>query len=223
MPAPVDRLVLEGLEVLSLVARRIARRLGNRIPLDDLMALGRPVLMELARDYDPGRATFASYAALRLKWAIFDGLRRETRWRSELSRATALAASERYGEAERDGEGRVDDDPEACRRQLGELLAGHAAAMALGLAAVLVDQDGAIADDAEGPEERAARAELAEVVRRAVCALPERERALVERHYYGGERFDRIAQDLGISKSRASRLHAHAIEALSQALSEGEP
>ena len=222
MPAPADRLLLEGLEVLSVVARRIGRRLGNRISVDDLMALGRPALLEIARAYDPSRASFAAYAALRLKWAIIDGVRRETQWRSELARATALAASERYAEAERDGEVRPDDDPDACRRELGELLAGHAAAMTLGLSAGGADQDGAFADAADSPEERASQVERSGAVRRAVRGLPERERALIERHYFGDERFDHIAQDLGISKSRACRLHARAIEALGQVLRDSD-
>ena len=49
-------------------------------------------------------------------------------------------------------------------------------------------------------------------------ALPARERALIERHYFGGEPFDEIAKDLGISKSWASRLHTQAIQALAKAL-----
>ena len=36
----------------------------------------------------------------------------------------------------------------------------------------------------------------------------------MERHYYGGEPFDVIAADLGISKSWASRLHERAILAV---------
>jgi RNA polymerase sigma factor for flagellar operon FliA len=88
--------------------------------------------------------------------------------------------------------------------------------MVLGLAAAQGDLDASLADDTASPEDRTAAAEIAAEVRRAVEALPERERALIERHYYGGERFDAIAQDLGISKSRASRLHAQGIEQLSR-------
>jgi RNA polymerase sigma factor for flagellar operon FliA len=89
--------------------------------------------------------------------------------------------------------------------------------MALGLVASHGDV-AALPDEADSPEESASRAELAQAVRRAVQELPERERALVERHYFDGERFDRIAQDLGISKSWASRLHAQAIGRLSEQL-----
>jgi RNA polymerase sigma factor for flagellar operon FliA len=89
--------------------------------------------------------------------------------------------------------------------------------MALGLLSGHGDV-AAVPDAADDPEERASRAELAQAVRHAVRELPERERALVERHYFDDERFDQIAQDLGISKSWASRLHSQAIERLGELL-----
>jgi RNA polymerase sigma factor for flagellar operon FliA len=204
--------------VLQNVAKRIARRLGRRIPLDDLIALGHPALLNVARTYDPSRSTFAAYASVKIKWAIFDGIRRETRWRSVAARAGALAASARFAEGRS-----ADDDAETAPTQeahaarLGELLAGHAAAMALGLVASHGDV-AAVPDASESPEERAVRAELVHAMRAAVSSLPERERILIERHYFGDERFDLIAQDLGISKSWASRLHAQALVRLNELL-----
>lgn len=218
MQAPEDRLVNEGLPVLHRVARRIARRLGRRIPVDDLIALGHPALIDVARTYDASRSSFEAYASTKIRWAIFDGIRRETRWRSVAARASALAASARFAEGRSaDEDGDIPPTQEAYAERLGRLLAGHAAAMALGLVASRRDV-AALPDEAESPEESASRAELAQAVRRAVQELPERERALVERHYFEGERFDRIAQDLGISKSWASRLHAQAIVRLSEQL-----
>ncbi|AUX21030.1 RNA polymerase sigma factor [Sorangium cellulosum] len=218
MRAPEDQLIHEGLAVLHQTARRIARRLGRRIPVEDLIALGHPALIEIARTYDPSRSTFGAYAATKIRWAIFDGIRRETRWRSAAARASALAASARFAE----GRGADDDagapaTQEAYAARLGGLLAGHAAAMALGMAAAHGDV-AALPDAADSPEECASRAQLAQAVRHAVRELPERERALVERHYFDGERFDQIAQDLGISKSWASRLHSQAIERLGELL-----
>ncbi|WP_437837532.1 sigma-70 family RNA polymerase sigma factor [Sorangium sp. So ce1153] len=218
MRAPEDRLIAEGLELLHLVARRIARRLGRRIPVEDLVALGHPALLEVARTYDPARSTFEAYAKRKIRWAIFDGIRRETRWRSAAARASALAASARFAEGRgADDDADVPATQEAYAARLGGLLAGHAAAMALGLVSAHGDV-AAVPDAADSPEECASRAQLARFVRDAVRELPERERALVERHYFDGERFDQIAQDLGISKSWASRLHSQAIERLGERL-----
>ncbi|KYF68292.1 sigma-70 family RNA polymerase sigma factor [Sorangium cellulosum] len=220
MRAPEDRLVAEGIHLLALVAKRIARRLGRRIPVEDLVALGHPALIDVARTYDPSRSTFEAYAKRKIRWAIFDGIRRETRWRSAAARASALAASARFAEGrgpDADADADAPATQEAYAARLSGLLAGHAAAMALGLASAHGDV-AAVPDAADSPEECASRAQLAQVVRDAVSELPERERALVERHYFDGERFDQIAQDLGISKSWASRLHGQAIERLGERL-----
>lgn len=222
MSSEIDQRYAEGLDVLQVVARRVARRLGNRVPVDDLLDAGRPALLGIVRSYDPGRSSFAVYARVKLGWAILDVIRRQTRWRSEHPRATALAAAEKYLEARHEAEEPLPEPREACEERLGELLAGHAAAMVLGLVAAREELDEGLPDGQESPEEHAASAELAAALRGAVAALPERERALIERHYFGGERFDHIAQDLGISKSWASRLHAQGIAQLSRSLRDRE-
>lgn len=217
MLAEVD-LVRQGLPVVQRVSRRIARRLGGHVPLDDLLGIGNLALVEVARSYDPSRAGFPSYAASRLTWAILDGLRRETHGRSAAARVLAVMASERFTEA---AETRPESDEPTTLEQdqaaLRGLLDGHAAALALGLLATPHTATLAPAP-ARTPEEEMSRAEIAHVTRRAVEALPARERALVERHYYGGEQFDVIAVDLGISKSWACRLHEKAMGELARAM-----
>ena len=206
--------------MLQFVAKQLSRRLGRHIALEDLIALGHPALMEVARTYQPNRAKFATYTALKVKWAILDGVRRETRSRSASARAAAVAISERLSEDTEVilAETGVPVTEEECQDRLRELLEGHAAAMALGLTASRDDAVDSIPDSVASPEECAARQELRRDIWRAVEALPDRERALIERHYFGGEPFDEIAKDLGVSKSWASRLHTQAIQALAKAI-----
>ena len=68
------------------------------------------------------------------------------------------------------------------------------------------------------PEDLLGDAEMLERVRTAVEKLPEQERQMVERHYFKGERLDQAAAALGLSKSWGSRLHARAIELITQSL-----
>jgi RNA polymerase sigma factor for flagellar operon FliA len=216
--AETERRVREGRPLLELVARRVARGLAGQVRFDDLVALGWPALYEAARSWDPSRSKFTTFAAMKVRWAILDGVRRETHGRALKGRATALAASERFGAAALPAEP-LPDEPlpdDAAQAELRALLDGHAAALAFGLVAAVGDMADAV-DASESPEERTARAQFAVAVRRKVAALPERERALVERHYYEGEQFDAIAKDLGISKSWASRLHAQAMKRLAEA------
>lgn len=219
MTAEHNRLVREGLPVLELVARRIARRMGGHLDVDDLIALGHPALIEVARTYDPSRAKFEAYAAIKVKWAILDGLRREMYGRIGSARWAGVIASERFADAmsATSGEGGELLTEEGYRERLLTVLDGHAAALALGLAAD-ASETGGISGTHESPEDSVARAELRRAMANAIRALPERERTLIERHYYGGESFDAIAKELGISKSWASRLHTQAIRALATSL-----
>jgi RNA polymerase sigma factor for flagellar operon FliA len=96
-----------------------------------------------------------------------------------------------------------------------------ATAMAVGLVAEAArgeEGDVTSVDAGLSPEEALASAELLHQVRVAIDELPREEAELVRRHYLNGERFDRVAAELGLSKSWASRLHTRAIGRLSKRL-----
>lgn len=219
----VERRVREGYALLDAVSRRVSRRFAGKVPLEDLKAHGADALLDIAERYDPTRAKFSTFATMKLQWAMLDGVRRDRRGRLG-ARAAAMLASARYSATHEssaaDGvrpEGELPTE-EACQTRLRTLLDGHAAALAIGLVAAEIAGAGAGAHT-ESAEEHFERAELGAAVRSAVRELPDpRQRALVERHYFGGEQFDAIARELGISKSWASRIHAQAIEALSTRL-----
>src|SRR5262245_46669905 len=192
-------LLREGLPVAEAVSKRVAWRLGRLAEVDDLLSIAKIALYDVIRSYNPARAAFAVYAAAKLKWAIFDEVRRQTHGRSEAARINAVIASERFGEAF-DAELAPRDEPpsmEDWQARLTAMLEGHAAARAVGLCHSSVDVM-RVPDVAASPEEAAARSEIAALLRRSIELLPERERTLVERHYYGGEPFEAIAASLGI-------------------------
>jgi RNA polymerase sigma factor for flagellar operon FliA len=214
--AEVDR-IREGMVVVDAVAYRLARRLGPHVELEELRAIGRLALVRVNQSFDPARSTFAAYAAYKLKWAIFDEVRRTTHARSAAARLSSVMASERQLEQVADPDEATDLSAEGFQSRLTGLLEDQAAALAMGLSTSRADAM-SLGDDSGSPEEVTARAQVAASVRGALSELPERERTLVERHYYGGEAFDVIAEDLGISKSWASRLHDRAIATLGKAL-----
>ena len=105
--------------------------------------------------------------------------------------------------------------PEAADRRLSSYLAGIATAIAVG--SMVGHED--VADGPErSPEEIASRAELAQQVRAIVGRLPDAERTLIERHYFGDETLDQASASLGLSKSWGSRLHARAVERIAREL-----
>lgn len=215
-----------GLDLVDAMARRIAREVGAVAELADLVSYGREGLLDAARKFDPARGVpFRGYASFRIRGAIIDGVRQSSRLpRRAHERLNGLAA------ANRTSEGAYEDalappPPGAtladAERALGDHLAAMATAVAVGLLSSTAYGDEGervpIAIDAS-PEEALGRAELLEVVRRAIAELPAEEQTLVRRHYLEGERFDHVAADLGLSKSWASRLHTRAIKRLTEKL-----
>ena len=96
-------------------------------------------------------------------------------------------------------------------------MAGIATAMAMGT--LVASDEGPGTEGAEAtPEQLVGNAELMARVRAVVERLPDRERVLIERHYFGDETLDAVAASLGLSKSWGSRLHARAIERIEHEL-----
>ena len=198
-----DRLFRVGLPIVDHVARRVSRRARGRMELEDLQSVGKIALLQLARRYTPGRVSFPRYSARRLRWAMLDALRRETHGRCVGPIRTKPAERSSTGSKER-GHSPA-RSPSALRQGRGLIVTFRA-------------DVGPVADRAEGPESIAAREEVMRKVKPMLRDLDERQRVLIQRHYLGSERLDRIAEDLGISKSWASRLARQAVNELAERL-----
>jgi RNA polymerase sigma factor for flagellar operon FliA len=212
------------LDLVDVNARQVGRRLAaSSITLDDLRSFGQEGLLKAARSFDPSRGVpFRRWANLRIRGAMIDGVRQwgqlPRRVYQEL-RAIAAADSmkETYDEEDSAHPARTS---EAADARLTSRLAGLATAMALSSA---MDSREPLDVDERGPtpEELASRAELLTRVRDIVSRLPESERTLIDRHYFGEETLDQAAASLGLSKSWGSRLHARAIEAIAREMRKG--
>ena len=155
---------------------------------------------------------FETFASYRIRGAILNGLAKE----SELS------AQRRYW-AERMRDRVRSLQPEAHEQgDVDETLDGFVdltVGLALGL---LLESPAEPADESPASNPYAA-AELGQLVRRMrqlVADLPERERVLVELHYFHHEAFQDIAASLGVTKGRISQLHAQALQRLKARLTE---
>jgi RNA polymerase sigma factor for flagellar operon FliA len=216
----------ENLELVEVLARQIIRSLGHAAELDDLLSFGREGLLDAARRFDDSRGVpFRGYANFRVRGAIIDGVRSSARLsRRTHERLNGLQAVARVSE------GAVEDlnaprpavaDPASAEQALGDHLAAMATAMAVGfLSPTAHGEDGERTPIASGddPEEAFGRAELLRVIQHALGELPNEEAELVRRHYLEGHRFDQVADELGLSKSWASRLHTRALGRLAKKL-----
>lgn len=214
------------LELVEILARQVLRTVGSHAELGELVSFGREGLLDAARRYDPERGVpFRSYANFRVRGSILDGVRDMARLPRRIhARLAGLAAGSRHSEGALDdlssapAPGATSADADAA---LADHLAGMATAVAMGLIATTghgEEGEAAAVDQGEGPEEATARAEIMAIVRDTIAGLPKEEAELVRRHYLEGERFDRVAQELGLSKSWASRLHTRAMGRLTKRL-----
>lgn len=216
----------ESLGLVDAIARQVGRAIGAAVELDELVSFGREGLLEASRRFDATRGVpFRAYASYRVRGAIFDGVRklsRLTRRTHERINGLAAAAAVSEGALEDVVSGAATaGGPVQADAALAEHLAALATAMAVGLVSPTArgeEGEHVPVEQSEDPEAALARAELLELVGGAIAELPHEEAELVRRHYLGGERFDHVAAELGLSKSWASRLHTRAMGRLAKRL-----
>lgn len=227
----VRALVEQGLPHIAAIARSVQLQVGLSLDRDELVSAGQLALLDAARSFDPERSSFAHFARRKMRWAMFNAVRKLGDNRAA-RRAHALRVAERVREAMANEPVDSAQSEASHANNLRRQLMAEAAAMALAFTAKPKDPplgnpsaEGA-ADAPESswggpaatPEEELAKATFSRDAKLALGLLPPRQRAIVERHYFGGERFDEIAESLGVSKSWASRLHAQAMAVLAERL-----
>lgn len=215
-----------GLPLVDIIARQIVRTLGGVAELEELLSFGREGLWDAARRFDESRGVpFRGYANFRVRGSIIDGIRANSRLsRRTHERLNGLQAAARVSEGafEDVSAPRVPGAGAAEAEQaLNDHLAAMATAMAVGLIAPTAHDDAGertLVETADNPEQAYGQVELLNLIRTAIGELPHEEAELVRRHYLEGTRFDHVAEELGLSKSWASRLHTRALTRLAKRL-----
>jgi RNA polymerase sigma factor for flagellar operon FliA len=222
------RLVEDHLDVARKAAAMIHPRVRYHVDMDELVALGNAGLAEAAARFDPARgATFSTFAWYRVQGAIVDGLRKMTQLpRRTWAKLVALRAASEYLEhrAERDQGATARGTPPATGADaLAQVRAAMSAIRTMYVTSLDAMQDDGfdLAASASGPGEQLDGSRLASRLRAAIDALPERERALMTKHYWEGKNLLEAGAELGISKSWASRLHAQAVDRLRALVDDG--
>jgi RNA polymerase sigma factor for flagellar operon FliA len=208
------------LDLVELNARQVARRIAtSSITMDDLRSFGREGLLLAARSFDASHGVpFRRWANLKVRGAIIDGVRQYGQLpRRVYQELRAMAAADRLQEGlDEEACATPAQTAEAADARLTSHLTSLATAMAMGTMA-----EGPALDESErpaGPEELALRSELLTRVKAVISSLPDAERTLIERHYFGDETLDQAAASMGLSRSWGSRLHARAIERIARAM-----
>lgn len=211
-------LIQETLGLVTAIAVKVRESLTHNLDLDDLIAYGREGLVEAAERFDPVRGVpFTTYSYHRIRGAIFDGLRRQG-WlsRGEYCHFLSCANSYLMNLGDR-------TDPGAHHATEQDRVTELASTLEDLAAIFIVNAASAEEADPPDPHSQDGFAALADKrttreVRRALDRIPERERRIIELHYFGELSLTDTGIEMGLSKSWTSRLHARAVRLMAEEL-----
>ena len=218
MRTPRDTLVQKSLPLVRRVALQVASRLPMQVELSDLTQAGVLGLLDAASKYDEAKGVrFSTYAELRIRGSILDGLR-ELDWvpRSVRRRRRELeAASERL-------EARLGRSPSETELA-AELDLAVSDLSRSQPAAEMVEStdelDSLVRDpNAIDPHEVLAHRELFRILVDAIESLTEKERLVMTLYYYEDLTMKGVGEVLGVNESRVSQIHKKAVRTLRKRL-----
>ncbi|MEX2272278.1 MAG: FliA/WhiG family RNA polymerase sigma factor [Vicinamibacterales bacterium] len=220
--------IAQSLPFVESLARRVASTMPNSIDIGDLVQDGMLGLIDAARRFDEGRGIkFETFAERRVRGAMIDALRKDAwprgvrRVRRELEAARESLRRELGVEPSmQDLATRVGTDVMRLERTIVrihtiESTSPHASAESVegaSLPAVLMPSE------PPAPDKAFETQEVKDRVRRAIGALPPRERKIVSMYYFGEATMKQIGTEIGVNESRVSQLHARALDRLKRLL-----
>jgi RNA polymerase sigma factor for flagellar operon FliA len=217
-----ERLILEHLPQVRLIARRIHERLPESVSLEDLISTGILGLISAIDNFDPRlNVKLKTYAEYKIRGAILDSLRgmdwapRQKRKKAKQIEAAIASAEQKLHRA---------PDEEEIARELGLSLEEYhdwlleVRGVNLGrLEQSRRDEEGRdllkyIADSEEGwPSRVLERAELERLLAEGIEQMPEIERTVLSLYYYEELTLREIAAIVNLHESRISQLKSQAI------------
>jgi RNA polymerase sigma factor for flagellar operon FliA len=214
-----DHLIVHYSPLVKFVAGRIGAGLPNSVDPGDLVSSGVFGLIDAIDRFDPERGVkFETFAAPRIRGAIYDGLR-QLDWVPRSVRSRAREVERALSRLEHEL-GRAPSDQElAAQLRIGEeelarWLASIAAttigpldrAVAAGYEPASVDSAGL-----EHPVAALEDRELRAIMKAEILKLPEREKLVLSLYYDEGLTLAEIGQVLGVTESRVSQIHTKSV------------
>jgi RNA polymerase sigma factor for flagellar operon FliA len=216
--------VQQNVPLVGHIVREMMTRIPAHVLREDLMSAGLMALVQAAQAFDPDRgASFAGYAATRIRGAIVDELR-GLDWASRSVRRLARRVDDARTQLS-GALGRPATDAEvAAALGIGlDELASHREDMSRAVVMSLQGFEDSAIDDvlpAAGitPAEALEQRERIAYLQDAVAQLPDRLRTVVEGYFFQERPMAEIAEELGVTESRISQLRAEAVTLLRGAL-----
>ncbi|HEX6894805.1 MAG TPA: FliA/WhiG family RNA polymerase sigma factor [Bryobacteraceae bacterium] len=217
-----ERLILEHLPQVRLIARRIHERLPESVNLDDLISTGTIGLIAAIDRFDPSHnVKLKTYAEYKIRGAILDSLRgldwapRQQRKRSKQIESAINAIEQRLHRAPTEEE--IASELRLSIEDYHEWLVDIRGVNIGSLETVSPDGDGRsllryVSDDEENwPSTLLEKSELQRVLAQAIEKIPQQERLVISLYYHEELTLREISKIVNLHESRISQLKSQAI------------
>jgi RNA polymerase sigma factor FliA len=216
-----ERLILEHLPQVRLIARRIHERLPENISLDDLVSTGVVGLISAIDKFDPTQnVKLRTYAEYKIRGAILDSLRgldwapRQKRHRSKQIEKAISAAEQRLKRAPAEDEvaEQLEISLEEYHEWLVEIRGLNIASLECAGGEQGQDLLNYIPDTTDNlPSTLLERSELERLLAESIDEIPEMERTVLSLYYKEELTLREIAEVVHLHESRISQLKSQAI------------
>ena len=223
-------MIIKHLPLVRYVAGSMSRHAGasSIVDYDDLVGYGAEGLIEAVDTFDPTRGVkFSTWAVMHIRTTIQDALRtldplpRSVRAKGKAIECVSAELAHQSGQWPQEAAVAAAvglplaklrttlQDLNKVVVSLDSVTDAHGEDLGYSWMTSLAD------DDPDGdPEQALDTAETSVMLGEAVESLPERERSVVVAYYRQGRSMRDIADELGVSESRVSQLHARALKLL---------
>lgn len=217
-PQGPEALVRQHRELVRKIAWHVHSGVSTRIELEDLVQIGLVALVEAARTFEERGAVFASYAAMRVRGAMIDQLRREALMsRSGMANRRRLATSRMRLESRL---GRHASDVEMAEEvglspdEYHAMVASTHALEQESIDEVYADDQPWFIDLGERADSQIEREQLTGGMTAAIAELPEREAMVLQLYFVEELNLDEIGEVLKVGAARVCQIKKAALEKL---------
>lgn len=204
------------IDIVQKVARVEHRRIpSHMVEYEELLSIGIIAIQVMVKNKTPEQLAKynSAYIATAVRWAIRNELRIRYKWYSLKHKA-----EDEYDEEE------VVDGMDMKQAKVREAI--YETVLSIdSLAAAASDNDSPfdfVKDTHAMPDESAEISEMGKMIRAAISKLPAKERTVVEYRFYRGMQVKDIAQQIGLSPSRVTRIVQSSLNAIREYLNAHE-
>lgn len=196
--------IKDYIEIIEKVAKVEHKRIPTHmVDYDELVSIGIIAIQVMIKDKTEEQLTRYNnaYIATAVRWAIRNELRNRYKWYS--LKHTNVDSQEEQTQSGEEGEDTT-ITPGKVREAIYETILSIDS-----LAAAASDNDSPfdfIKDPSALPDEKAEISELGRVIREAIAKLPQKERIIIEYRFYRNMQVKEIAEQVGLSSSRITRI-----------------